>query len=252
MKQQPHFISHRQLPLLIDSSSTAEDLRVELRTALTTLPFHAFEACIRELLQSLGYSEVKLLDRTERRQPTRHGGRDLEATSRTGVNRTRIQVQVKQYKRPVSRRFVDELRGAILRRGGGQGLIVTTSMFSKVAHQAAVSNQVAPIRLVEGEELLDLLITQGIGVCTGQTGKALSVDAAYFASLTQLYPSRKTLAVTVLAKEHQSSARRSGRKPVATDVRPGCGSVFGGISRLATSLINAFQRSGEPPKKPQS
>ena len=61
----------------------------------------------------------------------------MEALARTGVTAARIILQAKQYRRPVSRRFVDELRGTLLRLDARQGLLISTSTFSSVARLAA-------------------------------------------------------------------------------------------------------------------
>jgi membrane-bound metal-dependent hydrolase YbcI (DUF457 family) len=164
--------------------------REALRTELLSLSFHAFEACMQDLLRSLGYTQVHLLDRTMWRQRTRHGGHDLTAASCTGVTHSHILIQVKQYSRPVSRRFIDELRGALVRAEADHGLIITTGTFSKVARRAALSGSLAPIRWGDGEELLDLLIVHEVGVQRGkdEIGHP-QVDATYFAGLKQRYPS---------------------------------------------------------------
>ena len=165
-------------------------LRAVLRARLLTLSFHAFEACICDLLRSLGYQEVRLLSRTQWKQPTRHGGKDLEAKLCAGVSGAPLLVQVKQYERTVSRRFIDELRGTILRTGGGHGLIVTTSGFSAIAQRAAASDHVTPIRLVGREELLDLLCLYQIGVVQERKRgeKRLCIDEDYFRALQEKFP----------------------------------------------------------------
>ena len=56
------------------------------------------------------------------------------------------------------RSFVDELRGAMLRLGASQGLLVTTGTFSASAIEAAQAAQyAAPVRLMDGPELARLL-----------------------------------------------------------------------------------------------
>lgn len=177
-----------QLSLPDPISLFPKEIREELRKELMALSFHGFEALIRELLQAMGYTQVRLLGRTQWRQPTRHGGYDMEAAARTGVSHTRLIVQVKQYTRPVSRRYVDELRGALLRLHGGQGLIISTSTFSKVAKNAALSDKITPIRLVDGEELTDLLMLYQIGVCVETPKTPWSLDHSYFSQLHTRYP----------------------------------------------------------------
>lgn len=138
--------------------------RAELRHALEEMEFAAFERIIKSLLYRSGYVSVQLIGRNYKRGRTPKGGLDMTARSVTELSSALTIAQVKQYKRVVSRRFVDELRGAMLRIGAGQGLLLTMSKFSKVAHEAAKDSPVAPITLIEGEEILDLLFAYRIGI----------------------------------------------------------------------------------------
>lgn len=177
-----------RLPLPLTSPHQA--VRDALLAELLALPFHAFEACIQELLHSLGYTQVQLLGRIAWRQKTRHGGHDLAAASNTGVTSTRVLIQLKQYRRPVSRRFVDELAGCLNRSDAEQGMIIATGSFSRAALKAAQENQIVPVRLVPGEELLDLLIAAQIGVQPTTEWSEWQVDHAYLRDLAQRYPNR--------------------------------------------------------------
>lgn len=164
----------------------------QLLEQLHSLSYHAFEGCLCDLLNAMGYEEVTLLGRTQTRQYTPHGGRDLEASARTGVTHARLVLQAKQYYRPVSRRFVDELRGTVLRLGARQGLLITTSTFSHVARRAAHTS-VAPIQLLDGQALVRLLIQHQIGVTTPapqarQDLQGMRLDTDYFASLQERFP----------------------------------------------------------------
>ena len=172
-----------RLPLPITSPHQA--VRDALMAELLDLPFHAFEACIQDLLRSLGYTEVQLLGRAAWRGRTRHGGHDVAAASHTGVTSTRVLIQLKQYRRPVSRRFVDELAGCLNRSSAEQGMIIATGGFSRAALKASQENQVVPIRLVAGAELLDLLITAQIGVQPTNEWAEWQVDHAYLRDLAR-------------------------------------------------------------------
>jgi len=152
----------------------SQDVWRQLREALLCLDVPAFEALIAELLQRLGYSETQIKRpahcastgkrRASRKGRNRHGGLDLQACNRSNITQALVLVQVKQYSRPVSRRFVDEIRGAMLRNGAQQGLLITTSTFSRTAHDAAAENPLMPITLLDGEQLLNLLFAQRLGV----------------------------------------------------------------------------------------
>jgi restriction endonuclease Mrr len=119
---------------------------------------------MRRLLYQSGYLAVHPTGRKHKRGRTVRGGLDLTARHETELASGLTLVQLKQYRRVVSRRFVDELRGAMLRHGAAHGLLLTLSTFSPVAHRAAQDSEVAPITLIEGEEILDLLFSYRIGV----------------------------------------------------------------------------------------
>ena len=181
-------------------------LQQQLQEELQSLSFHAFEHCIEKLLTAMGYRSVDLLSRTHLRQFTRHGGLDMQAHSRLGVTDTSVILQLKQYTRPVSRRFVDELRGTMLRLGAGQGLIITTSTFSKVARRVAAENRLVPVRLIDGEELIELLCQHAIG--TAKTGKnKWRLDRQFFKKLRKRYP--KSTSQSAKASSFQKGARQS-------------------------------------------
>ncbi len=196
------------------SAGTAREeaiLRQELREHLLCLSFHAFEECLRHLLVQMGYIDVQLMGRTHWKGRNNDGGIDLQACSQTGVTTSRIILQVKQYQRPVQRRFVDELRGTMLRTGATQGLLITTSDFPTIARITAARERVAPIRLVDGDELLNLLLSHSVGVSHNAEGK-WHVDLAYFAALNERFPDKRqrTAATDADTPPHDPIPNRCG------------------------------------------
>ena len=154
---------------------TQDTLREQLRDQLQTLPPTAFEHLIARLLKSSGYAEVQVLGGSQ-------GGADLSASVPNGLSQAVTLVQAKQYRAPVSRRFVDELRGAMLRMGAQQGVLLTTSSFYLPAYRAVWKPCPFPVRLVDGAKLIDLLLAHRVGVVPGAKGH-LKLDRAYFAQL---------------------------------------------------------------------
>ena len=132
---------------------------------LLALPFPAFALLVAQLLKRLGYEEVSLRGTTARRGRNRYGGLDIEAFINVGLTKSRVICQLRQYDRePVSRLNIDVLRGAMLRTGAIQGLLVTTSTFAPAAIEAAQAAQhLAPVRLIAGEELAHLVQSHGLG-----------------------------------------------------------------------------------------
>ena len=69
------------------------------------------------------------------------------------------------------------ITGTLLR-----GTIIATSRFSRGTEEAAFGGGAAPITLIDGDKLIDLLIEHGIGV-RKRTLDVLAVDPAAFADL---------------------------------------------------------------------
>ena len=71
-------------------------------------------------------------------------------------------VQVKRWKHNVQAPVVQQMRGSL--GAHERGLIITTSDYSPGARQEAQAANKAPISLMNGQELLGLLIEYRIGV----------------------------------------------------------------------------------------
>ena len=184
-------------------------LRHELREQTLNLSIAGYEQLIALLLQSLGYSHVQVLRDPKRKRRShkgrnRHGGVDLIAYSRSGLSSDTVLVQVKQYERPVSRRFVDELRGALLRTKSRHALLITTSRLSPTAVRAACEDHIAPVHLMSGEGFCRLLIQHYIGVRRNEHG-TLRVDHDFFQELNEQ--------AGQLAVEKSSARPRKGHVP---------------------------------------
>lgn len=133
--------------------------RRALRQRLHELPPDRFETFIGELLIAIGFEEASV-------QVTSFGGDGgidvrgiLNAGDVTAVNAA---VQVKRWKRNVRSNVVRELRGSLTTHE--QGIIITTSDYSSGAKAEANSIGKAQISLVNGEELIELLVKHSIGV----------------------------------------------------------------------------------------
>ena len=177
-----------------------EPIRHQLRRCLLALSYHAFARCLCLLLVRLGYEDTQPAGRTRWKGHNREGGYDIEAWLPMGVGRRRVVVQAKQFDaRPVFRRSVDELRGTCLRAGATEALLVTTSTFSPVVrqHQAQAGSQVAPVRLLDGEELTDLMLRHRLGVreeaeASPAGPRRLEIDHPFFDGLDRRYAGRSS------------------------------------------------------------
>lgn len=167
--------------------SSEERLHARLDEQLRNLSVRGFERLVAQVLCACGYEDVRILrDHTQSRRSrqgrTVHGGVDLTASLKSEFGVTQVLVQVKQYERPVSRRFVDELRGALLRTRARQGLLITTGPFSSAARTAALEDHIAPITLLDGAMLRELLIAHRLGLRIDKRGH-LTVRPRFFRRL---------------------------------------------------------------------
>ncbi len=155
---------------------TPDNFTEQVRAQLLSLSVRAYERLIAEVLRAAGYEEVRVLrdHRVKRRSHkgrTAHGGVDITAVSRTELSAAPMVVQVKQYQRPVSRRFVDELRGALLRTQARHGLLITTSTFAPAARRAALEDHVGPVRLIDGLQLQKTADAASFGRSSDPSGR---------------------------------------------------------------------------------
>ena len=205
------------------SAHSQATLRQELRARLLSLPFHAFARCLADLVLALGYEDVALAGRTEWKGRNTSGGFDLVAWASTGLSRHKVLVGCKQYDAlPIHQRAVDELRGACLREGAHEALLLTTSTFSRRVVLLQIGNressgQIVPVRLLDGEGLLERCLRHHIGVQEVGTPGRLVLDHAYFDSLRERFPgnSRSRSAATP-HRAQNSRARPTGFSQAGT------------------------------------
>jgi restriction system protein len=133
------------------------DTKKALRARVSAMDWKDFEVLVGELLTKLGFEDVVVT------KPSDDGGIDVLGTLVTaGVVRRRMAVQVKRWAKNVQAPTVQQLRGAL--GAHEQGLIITTSDFSAGAREDALQPNRAPVALMNGEELIGLLVQHEIGV----------------------------------------------------------------------------------------
>ena len=137
-----------------------EDKNREVRQSLLdralAAPPAEFESLVGELLAAMGFEEVELTPMSG------DGGIDVRGTLVVGdAVRIRMAVQAKRWKKNVLRQIVQQVRGSL--GAHEQGLIITTSDFSKGAKNDANRSDAAPVALMNGERLAALLAKYEIG-----------------------------------------------------------------------------------------
>lgn len=165
--EQPRFVQHGKgyvglsrwmgWGLAFEIEQHNRKVRQALRKRLLEMKWEEFEELIARLLAEMGFEEIEMTG------PSGDGGIDVRGTLVVGdVIRTRMAVQVKKWKRNVQAPVVQQVRGSL--GAHEQGLIITTSDFSPGARKEAARPDAVPVALMNGEQLVVLLVENGIGV----------------------------------------------------------------------------------------
>ena len=128
-----------------------------LRNHLSKMEANTFELLVRAVFTKLGYQDVVVTKRSG------DAGIDVKAVlAAEGVGNIRTCIQVKRQQSPVGRPIVQNLRGSL---GAHEvGIIVASSGFTDEAREDAQDPTKAPIALIGGQEVAELLVKYEIGV----------------------------------------------------------------------------------------
>jgi restriction system protein len=148
----------KQSDLVRLTKDISKEARSLLSDYLSTMNPFKFEELIKFLLEEMGYSDV------ETTSPTNDKGVDVIAKIQLGISSVVEVVQAKRYSHNVRRNVLDELRGSLHRFNAVRATIITTGGFAKGTEQAAFERGAAPITLIDGQKLIDLLIEYEIGI----------------------------------------------------------------------------------------
>jgi restriction system protein len=135
-----------------------QQARESVRTLLSQMPPLQFEGLICELLERMGYHEIYLTP------PTHDLGIDVIAQIELGITAVKEVIQVKRQHKNIQRATLDALRGSLHRFDAVRGTLICTSDFSKGTKKAAFERGAAPITLINGDKLIDLLMTYQLGL----------------------------------------------------------------------------------------
>lgn len=133
------------------------EIRKELLSQLMNLSPAQFEELIGQLLAEMGFESIEV---------TKYGGDggiDVRGTLLiSGVIRIKMAVQAKRWTRNIQSKIVQQVRGSL--GVHEQGLIITTSDFSKGAIKEANQPDKTPVGLMNAEQMVTLLMEYNIGV----------------------------------------------------------------------------------------
>jgi restriction system protein len=136
-----------------------QQIRKALRERLFAMNSGEFEELISLLLAEMGFEMIEVTKRSG------DGGIDVRGTLVVGdVVSIKMAIQAKRWKlkNNIQSPVVQQVRGSL--GAHEQGLIITTSNFSAGAIKESTQPDKTPIALMNGEQLVVLLMEHGIGV----------------------------------------------------------------------------------------
>lgn len=148
-----------------------------LRQQIETMNPYQFEHLVRQLLEAMGYEDVEVT------KASGDKGVDVVGKIQLGISTITEVVQVKRVQGTISRPIVDQLRGALGYHKAIRGTIITIGSFSSGAEEGAIFAGVAPITLIDGNALLDLLVKHKVGVRSLEAIELFETDVSAFESM---------------------------------------------------------------------
>jgi len=172
--QSPPFVlslSKDPSPLTNTLSLLTPGETTDILDALVHLQPERFEQTVLDLLEAIGYGQGHHLGRTG------DGGIDgIINLDPLGLDS--IYVQAKRWTKPVGESEVRTFSGSLDPHGATRGMLITTSDFTDTARRTAetISAGNKHIRLVDGEELAQLMISMNMGIETVTAHRARKLD----------------------------------------------------------------------------
>lgn len=146
----------------------------ELRERLEKMNPYRFEMLIKDLLEAMDYEDVVVTKQSGDK------GVDVLASFQFGITQIKEVVQVKRHKGNITRPVLDQLRGALPYHAAIRGTIITTGGFAQGCKDAALFPGAAPITLIDGDKVIELLLKHGVGV-KKKPQTLIEIDESYFA-----------------------------------------------------------------------
>lgn len=151
-----------------------EKWKTSLLERLKAMSPKAFERLAQRLLREAGFRNVEVLGQAG------DGGIDGVGVYRLSLVSFPVYFQCKRYQGSVSSGAVRDFRGAMAGRGE-KGLLITTGAFTASARSEATRDGAAPVELVSGEALCDLLKEHRIGIrITERVVEDIDIEPAFF------------------------------------------------------------------------
>jgi len=158
-------------------NSIEQKLKQELMASIKGCSSRFFEKLVVDLVLSMGYGG----SRQEAGRLTNKGSDEgidgIINEDKLGLDV--IYVQAKRWENNVSRPEIQKFAGALQGRRAKKGIYITTSFFTKEAHEFVKSID-SKVVLIDGERLAELMVEYNVGVAVVQSFHLKKIDADYF------------------------------------------------------------------------
>lgn len=164
----------RSLQDVLKAVKTYNDKQTKaLRERLGQMHPYDFESLIKDLLEAMDYEDVLVTKQSGDK------GIDVVANFQFGITQIKEVVQVKRQKGSITRPVLDQLRGALPYHEAIRGTLITLGKFASSCQQAALFPGAAPITLIDGDKLIELILKHGIGI-KKRSLSLVEIDETYF------------------------------------------------------------------------
>lgn len=158
-------------------NSVNQSLKQELISTIKKCSPYFFERLVVDLLLAMGYGG----SRQEAGRLTNKGSDEgidgIINEDKLGLDV--IYIQAKKWEGSVSRPEIQKFAGALQGKRASKGIYITTSCFTKEAHEYARSIT-SRIILIDGDKLAELMVEYDVGVNAVQVFKLKKIDSDYF------------------------------------------------------------------------
>jgi len=145
-----------------------------LRERLGKMHPYRFESLVKDLLEAMDYEDVVVTKQSGDK------GIDVVANYEFGITQIREVVQVKRQQGSITRPILDQLRGALPYHHAIRGTIITLGKFAQGCKDAALFPGAAPITLIDGDKLIELMLKHEVGI-KKRPQTLIEIDDSYFA-----------------------------------------------------------------------
>lgn len=157
-----------------------DDVRGRLMEAILAQTPAFFERLVLDVLIKMGYGG-------SREAAAEHVGQSGDEGIDGRINQDalgldQILVQAKRYApdRPIDRKTIQAFIGSLAGQGVSKGIFITTSSFAESAREFVQRGSQTKIILIDGEDLLELMLRHHVGVRVERTIEMLDLDQNYF------------------------------------------------------------------------